>query len=148
MYIEPNTNIRLLKDVPLDNTYKHSIYFGSSGAQVSYFSGKTKYNLSRQTYQRVNLGVSRVGINANNLYDCNYMMFQNSSYGSRWFYAFINSVEYVNDNLTQITFQLDELQSWFFDYDLLPCIIERQHTETDEIGDSLTSEGDDVTTYV
>ena len=148
MYIEPNTNIRLLKDVPLDNTYKHSIYFGSSGAQVSYFSGKTKYNLSRQTYQRVNLGVSRIGINANNLYDCNYMMFQNSSYGSRWFYAFINSVEYVNDNLTQITFQLDELQSWFFDYDLLPCIIERQHTETDEIGDSLTSEGDDITTYV
>ena len=39
MYIEPNTNIRILKDVPLDKTFDHTIYFGSASAQATYFMG-------------------------------------------------------------------------------------------------------------
>ena len=104
MYINPQTNIRILSNVPLDTTYDHTIYFDSASAQYNYFISLQKYNLTNYTYQRVKRGVARVGIKADNLYDCNYMMFQNTAYGNKWFYAFITSVEYINKLMySQIT---------------------------------------------
>ena len=81
MYIEPNTNIKLLRNVPLDKTYEHSINFRTASQQYSYFISKAKYNLTDYTYQRVNNGIMRVGIVSDNLYDCNYLMFQTPTLG-------------------------------------------------------------------
>lgn len=49
-----------------------------------------------------------VGINAENLYDCNYIMFQNASFGTKWFYAFITSVAYENNETSRITMEIDD----------------------------------------
>ena len=148
MYIEPQTNIRLLKDVPLDTSYDHTIYFGSKVAQANYFIGKTKYNLTNYTYQRVNKGVARVGIKADLLYDCNYMMFQNTAYGDRWFYAFITAVEYVNDVTANISFEIDDMQTWFFDYSVDHCFVEREHVTDDTIGAHIEPEPVECGEYV
>lgn len=32
MYISPGTAVRLLRNIPLDSTYNHTIYFGSRSA--------------------------------------------------------------------------------------------------------------------
>ena len=140
MYIAPTTNIRLLSGVPLDSHYENTLYFSSLSAQVSYFIGKTKYNLVDQTFQRVTNGVSRVGLPVNNLYDCNYMMFQNTGFGNKWFFAFIDSVEYINNACTEIRFTIDVLQTWLFDYSLEQCFVERCHSATDAIGDNIVPE--------
>lgn len=140
MYIQPTTNIRLLKDVPLDTTYDHTIYFASATAQYNYFIGLQKYNLTNYTYQRVKRGVARVGIKADNLYDCNYMMFQNTAYGNKWFYAFITAVEFVNNECAEIYFELDVMQTWFFDCEPDYCFVEREHTVTDTIGEHIEPE--------
>lgn len=141
MYIEPQTNIRLLKNVPLDNTYDHTIYFENATDQYNYFRGLQKYNLGSQSYQRVKRGFARVGIKADNLYDCNYMMFQNTAYGNKWFYAFITSVEYLNDVTAEVTFEIDDMQTWFFEHNLQECYVEREHSETDVIGEHIEPEG-------
>lgn len=148
MYIEPNTVIRILKDCPLDTTYEHTIYFTAEGQQVGYFQGLTKYTLTHQSYQRVNRGRMRVAVQAENLYDCNYLMFQNSSFGSKWFYAFIKSVEYVNNVTSEIEFEIDVMQTWFFDYSLGMCFVEREHSATDNIGDNLVPENLETGEYV
>lgn len=148
MYIEPQTNIRLLHNVPLDTTYDHTIYFASASAQQSYFMSLQKYNLTNYTYQRVKRGTARVGIKADNLYDCNYMMFQNSGYGTKWFYAFIISVEFVNNEVTEITFEIDVMQTWFFDCSPDYCYVEREHSTTDAIGDNIVPEQVDTGEYV
>nr|DAJ04759.1 MAG TPA: Major tail protein [Caudoviricetes sp.] len=140
MYIEPGTNIRLLKDVPLDTTYDHTIYFSSASAQSTYFMGLQKYNLTNYAYQRVKKGVARVGIKADNLYDCNYMMFQNTSYGNKWFYAFITAVEFVNNECSEVYFELDVMQTWFFDCEPDYCFVEREHALVDDIGMNITPE--------
>lgn len=140
MYINPTTNIRILKNVPLDNTYQHTIYFSNVNNQTSYFSSLQKYNLSNYSYQRVQKGVARVGIKADNLYDCNYMMFQNSAYGNKWFYAFISGVEFVNNECSEITFELDVMQTWFFEYNLKECFVEREHTSSDIVGEHIEPE--------
>lgn len=134
MYIEPNTVVRLLNDIKLNNKYTDTINFGTINAQTSYFSEKTKHTLERNTYQRVNNGVFRCGLNADLCYDCTYMMFQNTNYGNKWFYAFITKVEYVNNNMCNIYFELDTLQSYWFDFEFNQCFIEREHVSDDSIG--------------
>lgn len=140
MYINPQTNIRILSNVPLDTTYDHTIYFDSASAQYNYFVSLQKYNLTNYSYQRVKRGVARVGIKADNLYDCNYMMFQNTAYGNKWFYAFITSVEYINNECSEISFELDVMQTWFFEHEPDYCFVEREHTVTDIIGDHIEPE--------
>ncbi|MCM1219519.1 MAG: hypothetical protein NC548_33990 [Lachnospiraceae bacterium] len=140
MYIAPNTTIKLLSGVPLDPEYEHTIFFIQSGAQEGYFYGKAKHTLNNTTYQRVGSGVLRVGILADNLYDCNYLMFQNTSFGNKWFYAFITSVEYVSNQVSEVRYEIDVLQTWLFDYTQDYCFIERCHTPTDNIGEHIEPE--------
>ena len=140
MYIEPNTNIRILKNVPLDTTYNHTIYFSNKSKQTEYFSGLTKYNLTNQSYQRVKRGYMRVGIKSEDLYDCNYIMFQNTSFGTKWFYAFIKSVEYYSNDVSQIEFEIDVMQTWYFDYNIQECFVEREHVTSDKKWEHLVPE--------
>lgn len=144
MFIEPNTIIRILRNVPLDTTYKHTIFFDSVTAQSDYFIGLTKHHLTLQTYQRVQKGKARVHLNAESLYDCNYMMFQNASFGNKWFYAFITGVEYINNIVSEITFEIDVMQTWHFDYNLGVCYVVRQHATMDYPGDNLETEPVDI----
>ena len=148
MYIRPETNIKILHNVPLDNTYDHSIYFSDATSQYNYFVGLVKYNLTEYTYQRVNKGVARVGYKADDLYDCNYMMFQNTSYGNKWFYAFITKVEYINNTTSDVFFEMDVLQTWYFDWEFEQCFIERETTPTDEIGEHIEPEPVELGEYV
>ena len=68
MYVAPNTNVRILKNVPLDNTYRNTIYFSTASAQTAYFSTLTKYNNPALTYVNMNEPIM-VGINAEILYE-------------------------------------------------------------------------------
>lgn len=148
MYIEPNTSVKLLTGVPLSAGYAHTFWFDNKAQQESYFSTKVYYYFDNYTYNRVTKGVIRVQAQAENLYNCNYMMFQNSSYGTKWFYAFINSIEYVNNITTEIKFEIDVMQTWLFDYQLKECFVEREHTATDNIGDNTVPENLEMGEYV
>lgn len=148
MYIAPNTTIRMLKDVPLDNTYRNTIYFAYVANQTSYFSGKTKYTFTAQSYQRVQKGTLRIARKADDLYDCNYLMFQNTSYGNKWFYAFVTGVEYVNNETSEISFEIDVMQTWHFDYTVNMSFVEREMSVTDNIGDNLVPENLELGDYV
>lgn len=141
MYIVPNSTLILLRDCPLDETYDHTIYFNSQADQYNYFYGLRKFVFTGQSYTRVNRGYVRLEKKSDDLYDCNYLMFQNTSYGNKWFYAFITSVEYVNDEVCEVRYEIDHLQTWHFDYTLKECFVEREHSATDVIGENLVPEG-------
>lgn len=147
-YIAPNSDIYVLSGVPIDETYEHTIYFESANAQANYFISKRKYTFSQQSYQRMGRGYCRVEQLADNMYDCNYMMFRNTAYGSKWFYAFIDNVEYINDNVTEIHYEIDVMQTWHFEYSLNACFVERQHPITDTIGSNTVPECLDLGDYV
>lgn len=140
MLIQPNSTISILKNVPLDNTYNHTLWFDNVSAQTAYFTSMAKYTMSGQSYQRVNRGVGRIQKKADDIYDCNYMMFQNTSYGNKWFYAFITAIEYVNDVTCEITFEIDPIQTYLFDIELKMCFVEREHSSTDVAGDNVIDE--------
>lgn len=157
MYIQPNTTIKFLQNIPFDADYNDTVYFSVADGvegQYEYFNQRTKYTINENYYQRVNKGELKVQLpystgvqyesTAEKLYDCNYMMFRNTNFGNKWFYAFINSVEWVNNETAKITYEIDEMQTWFFDYELEQCFIEREHSRTDEVGDNLVPENLDM----
>ena len=148
MWIEPRNNIRLLHNVPLDVNYEHTIYWTDKSAQMNYFLSKVKKSIADSTYQRVNKGTCRVGANAESLYDVNYMMFQNWNFGNKWFYAFVNKVDYINDNVSEISYTLDEMQTWATDYVPNQCFVVREHPDTDNVGDNITPEPISASEYV
>lgn len=148
MYITPQTQIRLLRNAPMDASYVHSLYFASAANQSAYFLSLTKYNLEHYTYQRYAKNILRVEILSDNLYDVNYMMFKNSAFGNKWFYAFVDKIEYINDITSAIYYHIDEIQTWLFDWNFAECFVERMHTPTDEIGDNIIPEPLEVGEYV
>lgn len=136
-YIAPNSTVHILRGIPWNNTYRDTPIFQSATAQYTYMVSKIKYTFSNQTYQRASRNSIKLNRVVEDFYDCNYIMFQNTSYGNKWFYGFITNVEYINNDTTRITYVLDVLQTWHFDYTLKSCFIERQHTPTDAIGEHL-----------
>ena len=147
-YVAPLSNVRLLRGVPIDKNYKHTLYFANKTDQYNYFVSKQKYNLTQYTYQRISTDSCRVEMLRDNIIDCNYIMFQNSAFGNKWFYAFIDDVIYINNTTSEIRFTVDVIQTWLLDATLKSCTIERQHSITDAIGDSLTAEPVDLGEYV
>ena len=150
MSVQPSTNIRLLRDIPLDNSYTNTLWFDTTQDQLDYFNINANQNgvkLTNQTYQRVNKNRARVDINVSKIYDVNYMMFQNTGYNNKWFYAFILSVEYVNDSCTEIEFEIDVFQTYMFDFMLGDCYVEREHVIDDSIGANTTSENLEIGEY-
>lgn len=140
MYIQPNSTIKLLHNVPIDPNQTDTLYFDNKENQLSYFNTKVVATFPQNTYQRVNRGACRVSALADTLYDVNYMMFQNTNYSNKWFYAFVDSVEYLNDSTTEITFTIDSIQTWFFDYKTEESFVERETTATDDIGEHIEPE--------
>lgn len=118
--------------VPFDNSYRHTMTFPNAQAQSSYFASVCPKKLSGgdYTYVRMNNSI-KVPYNAEELYTYNYVMYQNSNYGTKWFYAFIVGINYVNRNTTELVLQLDVMQTWYFDYKLSQCFVEREHVNDD-----------------
>ena len=149
MYILPDTTIRLVRNCPLDNSYQNTIFFRTETEQTSYFfTALHGYTFENNTYQRVNKNTMRVAMNAERLYDCNYLCFQNSSFVGKWFYAFITKVEYINNITSEITYEIDLLQTWHFNYKLMQCFVEREHSVTDVAGENLVPEQLEIGEYV
>lgn len=141
MYIQPNSTVVLMKGVRLDNTYEHTVKFTSLSAQSSYFLNLTGNKVfNNLTYQRVFKNKIRLQVKADDIYNYDYLAFKNTAYGNKWFYAFILRVDYINDVTSEIIYELDEMQTWMFDYQFSTCFVEREHSFSDNIGDNIEPE--------
>ena len=147
MYIAPNSTIRVLRGVNIDSNYEHTVRFTNRDAQYDVLSAKTKYTFTPQSYQRTNKNSVRVEKIADDLFDCNYLMFQNTAYGNKWFYAFIDKVNYINDKCTEIDYTLDVMQSFLLDFEVGECFVEREHSITDLVGENTVSENFTIGEY-
>ena len=116
MNFMPETEVYLLSGIPFNISYNNVRDFDTIDEQVAYFLGKQKYKFDKLTYQRVTQQTIKLDINYNDLLDCNYIMFQNQSNKGKWYYAFITDYEFVSQNCTIITYQLDVFQTYLFDF--------------------------------
>lgn len=154
--IEPNSRIDFLRGIPFDPSYENTMYFDDLNQQVSYFDTKIGLTLEKASYQRVDKGYLKVGWVVdtygqsviNQMYDVNYMRFKNTNFENKWFYAFVDSIEYINNNTVGVYYHLDVMQTWHFEYSFNQCFIERQHTVTDVLGANTIPEDFELGDYV
>ena len=144
----PITKVYLL-DVPLEADYKNTLYFANASAQQSYFQSKVigSYSYNDFTYQRKD-NIIRIPEIYDNICHCNYVMYQNTNYSNKWFYAFVTELEYINDGRTDLHIKTDVIQTWMFDYTLKTSFVEREHTADDTIGNNLLPEDLELGEYI
>lgn len=152
-YIEPNSVVKIYttnvngESVPFDVNMENTVLFVSGEQQQKYLETFRPILLTKNSYTRVNRGVIKIGFDKDitsevykdkiiaAVYNSNYMAFKNTSFENKWFYAFIDSAEYLNNNTVTIAYHIDVIQTYMFDWVFNQCLIEREHTVTDAYGE-------------
>lgn len=155
----PSSIVYLLTGVRLDNTYENTIFFQAAQNQTveevqhAYFLNKVLNvggTYTGLTYQRVDKNKMRLPISIDTAMKADYIMFINPAFENKWFYAFITGAKYINNTVTEIEYEIDVMQTWFYDCTLLQSFIEREHASSDNPGDNIIPEnvetGDELVT--
>lgn len=137
----PNSSIRLLStDLTLGD--ENTLVFNSKEEQADYFMQQGSYYWGADNFTFIKDGVLRVNGNVNDFYKYNYLMYKNTKFTDKWFYAYITNIEYLNEQVTLIYYQLDVIQTWYFDYQIKKSYVDRQHL----LNDTYSSVPDTVAT--
>lgn len=134
MVIVPNTVVRLYSSIPIDPSYRNILLFENEAKQSDYFESQdiiaqfTNFSYVQES------GAIRVPINKESLYNVNYISYKNSNFGDKWFYGFVDKIEYLSPNSSAIYFSMDVWQSWCWNLKFLPSFIERETVLDDSIG--------------
>lgn len=141
------TKVYLLS-VNLDKDYSHTLYFDNVADQTDFFEQHAHKEYTDFSYQRKE-GIIRIPDHIDNLLflGCNYVMYQNETFPDKWFYAFIESMEYINDGRTDVKIRTDCIQTWMFDITVKSSFVEREHAASDEIGEHTCPEGLELGEY-
>ena len=118
----------LCNNVDLDPNYNYTIDFDNIQAQEAYFDSKVANVLAHTenySYIRDNQSL-KVFVNVDDIVNVNYMFFNN---GNKRYYAFILKKDYVSPTCTSITFKIDVMQSFMFDYSIDESFIDREHQD-------------------
>lgn len=151
MVVTPDTNIRIIK-CPIKLDESNQLTFSNATAQYNYFTSLPYLVEAELTYQRKD-GVIRFRTGENNvqfedLLQYNYVMYQNTSYDSKWFYAYVTDIKYVNDGMSEMTIETDVFQTWQFEIQYMNSFIEREHVSDDTVGAHTIPEGLETGDYV
>ena len=147
--VTPQTDVYLLK-CPLEIDQQNQLTFANATAQYNYFIGLPHTPAIADndfTYQRKD-GVMRYPAHIDDIRSYNYCMYRNDAYSNKWFFAFIESMSYQNDQVTAIRLKTDVWQTWQFDFVFKRSFVEREHTNNDSVGANILDEGLNVGKYV
>ena len=148
--VTPDSTIRLLK-CPIKLDDHNQITFASVTDQTNYFKSLSYLSDNNLSYIRKD-GVIRVGTSSSVTYEdvleYNYVMYQNTHYDTKWFYAYITNVEYKNDGCTEISIETDVYQTWMFEMAFQTSFIEREHVNDDAVGKHTVPENVELGEYI
>lgn len=120
--------LQLLNVNYLNNTYQNTLDFESLSAQTDFFDKLvfTSMDLGDDyTYIREH-GSIMVDYPKEQLEAINYLRFRNTD---KWWYAFITSKNYVNENVTEVNFEIDVMQTFLFEHSLEKSFVLREHQD-------------------
>lgn len=146
MTFTPSNTVRLL-DVPLDITQKNQLYFDTKTEQTNYFMSKYVRDVEDIDYVRKDNKIVVDG-QLDDYWNCNYVLYQNSDFNTKWFYAFITRMEWESERSFSIYIETDVFQTWLFEKEMLQSFVVREHVNDDAIGKNLVDEGLEFGEYI
>jgi len=129
---ERNSQIIMCKNIKLDRNYNNVLNYTEaqmlSLCRANQVASNSKYSFIREK------GTIKTHFPYNQCLQSNYIAFQNTDYSNKWFFAWIDSVEYKSDGCGEISFTIDEWSTWYEKLVKKPCWVEREHVADDTIG--------------
>lgn len=142
-----NSEIYLCNNIKLDKNYSNVLSY-SENDMVDLCANHAVAHATDYSFIKETKNELIVAYDYGTCLSCNYMAFQNKRYSNKWFFAFIDSVEYVGERQTKIRFTID---AWSTFYDLMhfnQVFVNREHVNSDEFGEHTLPEGLETGEYV
>lgn len=130
----------LARGIKLDKSYKNTTDYSES-SMVSLVTSKAVASSSNCSFLRQGENVIEIEVPYGTALQANYIAFQNPDYSNKWFFGFIDEVEYVSNKNSRIHFTIDELSTWFDYWNARPCFVVREHVNDDTVGAHTLDEG-------
>lgn len=136
----PNTTL-YVGVVPWNSDLKNVQSYGSRAEQISTIQGLLIHKYEHINIIRRDSDLILKGVNED-LTQCNYLMYQNADISNKWYFAFIDNVQYNSLNSVIISHTIDVWQTYQFDITYYKNLILRSHVakSTDTVGRWLAPE--------
>lgn len=141
-----NSKIILSRGIKLDKNYQNCLTYSETSMLALCKSLKVA-ELNDCSFIREESSVS-VELPYSVAMQVNYIAFQNTDYSLKWFFAFVNKVEYISEKTTKIYYTVDEFSTWFDYWSVKECFVVREHTNNDAIGANTIPEGLETGEYI
>lgn len=122
----PNSSVWLLEGVFIRPDYDHTVDFKSAEEQFAFWHSFSKHHFNEVMYVRKTRQSIVIDRPIETLYAVNYMIFKNNN---KCYYAFITDMEIAGKDSTYLYYELDVMQTYMFDYELLPSYVLREHQD-------------------
>ena len=143
-----NSKIYLAKNIKLDKNYKAVLNYSESD-MLSLITDQNNLVYSSITYSFVrDKGTIIVKAPYSTCIQANYMAYQNTDYSNKYFFAFIDEVNYLGENQTEIVFTIDVWTTWHDYWSAKACYVVREHVVDDSLGANLVPEDVEKGEYV
>ena len=144
-----NSVVILAKNINMDKEYQNIIDY-TEGQIVDLCTSQEHLVARQNNYSFLKVGDNRisVGLDYNTCLSANYLCMQNPHYNNKWFFAFIDSVEYSSEKSTIIYYTIDEISTWWSYWARKVCYVEREHVNDDTVGLHTIPEGLETGDYV
>ena len=150
--VPQHTDIVLYGNVGWDNTYQNIRLFESKEEREEYLAPLQVDDGQFDTCSVVSGNKIRVIGRVNDFIEVTYLKFTNYGISNAGraptYYAFVTSVDYVNVNATELTFEIDWVQTYLFSFEFEACLVEREHVNNDTQGLWVLPENLDVGEYI
>ena len=123
----------LSRGINLDKTYKNILDYSESD-MVTLCESKAVAEFNNCSFLRPGENVIEIEMRYGLAIQANYIAFQNPDYSNKWFFGFIDEVEYRSDKVVRVHYTIDELSTWFDYWNPRPCFVVREHTNDDTVG--------------
>jgi hypothetical protein len=121
----PNTTL-YVGVVPWNSDLKNVQSYASRAEQISTIQGLLSHKYEHINIIRRDSDLILKGVNEN-LTQCNYLMYQNKDISDKWYFAFIENVQYNSLNSVIISHTIDVWQTYQFDITYYKNLILRSH---------------------
>lgn len=144
-----NSKVIICKGIKLDRTHLNVLNYSESDMVNLCLSNphlvaySYKCSFIRGTKNKISTDFSY-----SDCLKCNYMAFQNPDYSNKWFFAFIDNIEYKGNNCTDIEFTIDSWHTFFSNLTLCNTFVIREHVDDDTIGKHTVPENLELGEYI
>lgn len=128
-----NGEIILCKGIKMDKEYENVLSYSETNlvtlCRTNAVATTNKYSILDPSVREIDVALPYA-----TCIPCNYIAFINPYYGNKWYFGFVEDIEYINNNTTRVKYKLDVFSTWYSKMNIGQAFIEREHVSDDTIG--------------